>query len=126
MGSLTPLSAASAGYGGVAGEVFAKHGRSQQPESAQLCAALAAIMEVIEAQALKPTPIVLFAATMASLERAQDDNSFQVHLPDLAARLYCYREDAGLAPAAWSSRQAPRTVDLQVLVIWLARAASRC
>ena len=79
--ALTP-DASSTG-GGVAGEILAKHSRSQQPESVQLCAAVTAILDVVAAQSLQPTPTVLFAAVMSSLERAaaDDDHSDQVGLP---------------------------------------------
>ena len=68
------------GRDGVAVEIFAKHSRSQQPESIQICAALTAILDVVESQLLKPSATVLYAATMASLERSHSDQSHQVRL----------------------------------------------
>ena len=67
-----------AGIEGVAGEIFARHAHSQQPESQQLCAALAAILEVVEAQGMQPTPTVLFAAILVSMENFTPDQSAQV------------------------------------------------
>ena len=73
-----------AGHQGVVGEIFAKHGHSKQPESLQQCAALSAILEVIEMQALKPSPTVLFAAIMASMEKSPTDQTQQVVNADYA------------------------------------------
>ena len=67
-----------AGIEGVAGEVYARHAHSQQPESQQLCAALSAILEVIEAQGMQPSPTALFAAIMVSLENSTSDQNAQV------------------------------------------------
>lgn len=59
-------------------EILAKHAHSRQPESQQLCAALAAILDVVGAQGLKPNPASIFAAIMASLESSSVDQSTDV------------------------------------------------
>lgn len=52
-------------------EILARHGRSQQPESQQLCAILAALVDVIKSQQSEPTPAALFAAIMTSLGKPE-------------------------------------------------------
>ena len=63
---------------GVAAEIYAKHRHSAQPESQQVCAVLGAVLEVVQAQALQPSPTALFAALMASLEKPETQSSPQV------------------------------------------------
>mmetsp|Transcript_19672 Transcript_19672/g.54892 ORF Transcript_19672/g.54892 Transcript_19672/m.54892 type:complete len:1497 (+) Transcript_19672:183-4673(+) len=61
--------------GGITEEVMAKHGHSNQPESQQLVAVLAALTEVIHAQSLPLTPTSFFAATMSALEKPDTRSS---------------------------------------------------
>ncbi|DBA66455.1 TPA: hypothetical protein ACH3X2_002431 [Trebouxia sp. C0005] len=63
---------------GVAGEIYAKHRNSTQPESHQVCAILGAVLEVVQAEGLQPTPTTLFAALMSSLEKSETQASAQV------------------------------------------------
>ncbi len=72
---------------GVAGEIYAKHRNSTQPESHQVCAILGAVLEVVQAEGLQPTPTTLFAALMSSLEKSETQASAQVcHQPVHAQR----------------------------------------
>lgn len=64
--------------GGVVAEVYAKHRNSTQPESHQVCAVLGAVIEVVQAEGLQPTPTALFAALMSSLEKPETQVSPQV------------------------------------------------
>lgn len=64
--------------GGVAAEILAKHIRSQQPESQQICVILSAILEVLTAEGMDPSSTALFAATMSSLEKRETQSSAQV------------------------------------------------
>ena len=66
--------------GGVVGEIYAKHRNSTQPESQQVCAVLGAVLEVVQAEGLQPTPTALFAALMSSLEKPETQASSQVRL----------------------------------------------
>lgn len=50
---------------GVVQEVYARHGHSTQPESQQVIAILQAVLEVLNAEGLPPTPTALFAALMS-------------------------------------------------------------
>lgn len=52
-------------HSGVVQEVYARHGRSAQPESRQVIAILQAVLEVLKAEGLPPTPTALFAALMS-------------------------------------------------------------
>ncbi len=54
--------------GSVASELLAKHLRSKQPESQQICVVLGAILEVLEGEGMEATPTALFAAIMTSLQ----------------------------------------------------------
>ena len=63
---------------GVAAEIYAKHRNSTQPESQQVCAVLGAVLEVVQAEGLQPTPTTLFAALMSSLEKPETQASAQV------------------------------------------------
>ena len=65
---------------GVAAELLAKHGRSQQPESQQLCLILHAVLEVLQGEGMEPTPTALFAAIMSSLEKPETQASSQARL----------------------------------------------
>lgn len=62
--------------GGLVAEIMGRHGRSIQPESKQICLILNAVLEVIKAEGLQPTPTALFAALLASLGQpaARDSN----------------------------------------------------
>ena len=53
--------------GSVASELLAKHLRSKQPESQQICVVLGAILEVLDGEGMEATPTALFAAIMSSL-----------------------------------------------------------
>ena len=63
--------------GGVAAELLAKHSRSQQPESQQLCLILTAVLEVLRGEGMQPTPTALFAAIMSALEKPETQASAQ-------------------------------------------------
>ncbi len=65
---------------GVAAEIYAKHRNSTQPESQQVCAVLGAVLEVVQAEGMQPTPTTLFAAVMSSLEKPETQASAQVCL----------------------------------------------
>ena len=65
---------------GVASEIYAKHRNSTQPESQQVCAVLGAVLEVVQAEGLQPTPTTLFAALMASMEKPETQASAQVSM----------------------------------------------
>ena len=66
--------------GGVAAELLAKHSRSRQPESQQLCLILTAVLEVLQGEGMEPTPTALFAAIMSSLEKPETQASAQARL----------------------------------------------
>lgn len=66
--------------GGIIADIYAKHGKSIQPESQQLCAVLGAVLEVVQAEGLQPTPTALYAALMSSLEKPETLASPQVSL----------------------------------------------
>ena len=53
--------------GSFLGELFGKHRNSTQEESRHLCAAMTALVELIEGQGLQITPTAVFAAVMAAL-----------------------------------------------------------
>ncbi|BDA46153.1 RRP12-like protein [Coccomyxa sp. Obi] len=55
----------------VATELLAKHRRSNQPESQQICVVLGAILEVLDGEGMEATPTALFAAIMSSLQGAR-------------------------------------------------------
>ena len=63
---------------GFAAHLLAKHRNSAQPESRQLCAVLGAILEVLQAEGLQPTPTAVFAAVMSSLEKVDGQSSPEV------------------------------------------------
>ena len=65
--------------GGIVSEIYAKHQKSIQPESQQLCAVLGAVLEVVQAEGLNPTPTTLYAALMSSLEKPETLASPQVN-----------------------------------------------
>lgn len=66
------------GPGGVVAELQARHSRSRQPESMQVVAVLQAVLEVVAAEGLTPTPTTLFAAVMSALEREETQASAEV------------------------------------------------
>lgn len=57
--------------GSVASELLAKHLRSKQPESQQICVVLGAILEVLDGEGMEATPSALFAAIMSSLQSSK-------------------------------------------------------
>lgn len=61
-----------------------RHRNSQQGESKQLLAVLGAVLEVVRAQGLEPTPTAIFAATMMSFEAPEV--SFRRRAPPRASR----------------------------------------
>ena len=78
---------------GVAAEIYAKHRNSTQPESQQVCAVLGAVLEVVQAEGMQPTPTTLFAAVMSSLEKPETQASAQVCLAQplhISAALYIF------------------------------------
>lgn len=62
----------------VVNDIFARHRKSTQPESQQLCLILSAVLDVIRAEGLQPTPTALFAALMSSIERPETAASPEV------------------------------------------------
>ena len=64
--------------GSVAAEIYDRHKRSSQPESRQVCAVLGAILEVVAAERLQPTPTTLFAAVMSSLAKGETQETAEV------------------------------------------------
>lgn len=70
---------------GIVAEIYAKHRKSIQPESQQLCAVLGAVLEVVQAEGLHPTPTALYAALMSSLEKPETLASPQVSIWTLLA-----------------------------------------
>lgn len=62
---------------GVVTEIYAKHRNSTQPESQEVCAVLGAVLEVVQAEGLQPSPTALFAALMSSLEKPETKASIQ-------------------------------------------------
>jgi ribosomal RNA-processing protein 12 len=46
----------------------------------QVCAVLQAVLDVVAAQGLQPTPTAIFAAVMSSLDRPQTQASAEVRL----------------------------------------------
>ena len=64
--------------GGVAGELYDRHKRSSQPESRQVCAILGAVLEVVSATGMQPTPTTLFGAVMSSLDKEETQASAEV------------------------------------------------
>lgn len=67
-------------HDGVVAEIYIKHRNSTQPESQQVCAVLGAVLEVVLAEGLQPTPTALFAALMSSLEKPETQASAQVSI----------------------------------------------
>lgn len=63
---------------GLVQEILARHGHSAQPHSQQLCAILSAVLEVLRAEGLQPTPTALYAALMSSLEKKETLNNSEV------------------------------------------------
>ena len=54
--------------------LYDKHSRSQQPESKRVISALLAICAVITEKNMQPSPVSVYAATMASLTSVVDDD----------------------------------------------------
>ena len=71
------------GEGGGAAEIYSRHRHSAQPESRQVCAVLGAVLEVVAAENLQPTPSTLFAAIMTSLDKTEAQSSPEVPRPTL-------------------------------------------
>ena len=57
---------------GVVAELRARHGRSTQPESGAVLAVLQAVLDVLAAEGMAPSPTAIFAACMSSLESSPD------------------------------------------------------
>ena len=53
----------------------------------QVCAVLQAVLDVVAAQGMQPTPTAIFAAVMSSLDRPQTQASAEVR------RISAYREN---------------------------------
>jgi ribosomal RNA-processing protein 12 len=68
----------NSGNGTVVDEIYARHRHSKQPTSQQLCAILDSVTEVLNGQAMKPTPTALFAAVMSSIEQSKAQASPEV------------------------------------------------
>ena len=62
----------------VAAHILAKHSRSSQPESKQICVVLGAVTEVLKDEGYNPTPTAYFAAVMSLLEKPETQESSQV------------------------------------------------
>jgi ribosomal RNA-processing protein 12 len=58
--------------------LHAKHARSAQPESKQVCVVAEAIAEILRQENIAPSPTAVFAAVMSSLERAETSASPEV------------------------------------------------
>ncbi|GAB4822579.1 hypothetical protein N2152v2_009625 [Parachlorella kessleri] len=56
---------------GLVASIFARHQKSPQPQSQQLCAILTAVLDVLRAEGLQATPTALYAALMSSLEKQE-------------------------------------------------------
>lgn len=70
----------------LAAQILARHGRSSQPESKQICVVLGAVSEVLRDEGYNPTPTAYFAAIMSLLEKPETQQSPQVRaLHHLAA-----------------------------------------
>lgn len=57
---------------GVVLELRSRHGHSAQPESQQVMAVLQAVLDVLSAEGMKPSPTAIFAACMSSLESSPE------------------------------------------------------
>lgn len=73
-----PGAFSSEGQDDLASEIFRRHGHSAQPHSQQLCAILSAVLEVLRAEGLQPSPTALYAALMSSLEKPETLNNSEV------------------------------------------------
>jgi len=62
----------------VAAHILAKHSRSSQPESKQICVVLGAVTEVLKDEGYSPTPTAYFAAVMSLLEKPETQELHQV------------------------------------------------
>lgn len=72
------MQAGGAPESGLVAEIYARHLNSRQSSSKQLCAILTAVLEVLKAEALQPTPTALFAALMSSLEKPSTRANLEV------------------------------------------------
>ena len=63
---------------GFATEILNRHRHSQQPASQQLCAVVGAVLEVVQAAGLQPSPTAIFAAVMSALENPETQASAEV------------------------------------------------
>ncbi len=75
--------------GSVASELLAKHRRSNQPESQQICVVLGAILEVLDGEGMEATPTALFAAIMSSLQNARASSGQAQQPPQASPFLLC-------------------------------------
>jgi hypothetical protein len=71
--------------GGVIHEVTARHGRSAQPDSQQVMAVLAAVLEVLRGEGMMCSPTTMFAAVMSALDKPEMQQSEQVRAPRFGA-----------------------------------------
>ena len=62
----------------LAAQILARHSRSSQPESKQICVVLGAVTEVLKDEGYSPTPTAYFAAIMSLLEKPETKQSPQV------------------------------------------------
>ena len=62
----------------LAAQILARHSRSSQPESKQICVVLGAVTEVLKDEGYSPTPTAYFAAIMSLLEKPETKESPQV------------------------------------------------
>ncbi|KIY94702.1 hypothetical protein MNEG_13261 [Monoraphidium neglectum] len=106
---LTDLTLGQAEGTGVVAELRARHGHSAQPESQQVLAVLQAVLDVVAAEGMQPSPTALFAAVMSALEREDTRSSPQV----LAAMLTVLAATLGRVPT--SVMRAKLAAALQVL-----------
>jgi ribosomal RNA-processing protein 12 len=114
---------------GVVTEIFNRHRKSTQAESKQVCVVLAAVLEVIKAEGLQPTPTALFAALLASLAKPEALASAEVTaamctiLAPVAARVPSGVLRARFAPA---SQQVAAILEAHGADAVVARAALPC
>ena len=62
----------------LAAHILARHSRSSQPESKQVCVVLGAVTEVLKDEGYSPTPTAYFAAIISLLEKPETKESPQV------------------------------------------------
>lgn len=88
--------------GSVASELLAKHRRSNQPESQQICVVLGAILEVLDGEGMEATPTALFAAIMSSLQSARASSGQSQQSPQACL---CFMSPASLRQIAHDNEQ---------------------